>query len=414
MRVKLPLIHLDTPAAIAFSGGGDSTALLHACRNHPQVTHAFIIDHALRDGSAAETAKAARLAHAMGYKVKMRRWSHAGMKTGIQAKARDYRYRAMGEMCRAENLQTLLTAHTQDDQAETVLMRLDRGTGWRGMAGMPQTAYAPIWPALAGVMLYRPWLDVTRADIRSYNSCHKLEFVDDPSNGNPDFMRVRVRQALSVDYDLREDLLKQQKKAFQKLTAERRVFANWLTEHASIHEQGFVETDDVPPSELIQHILTAVSGQGGPIDAAKRVRLCADMSTPEFKAATLSGAWVVGKPTAKGHSFVFLRDRAAVLGRSGAAKLSSTQLKPHVPYIWDGRFMCTTKTDDVHVEPVQGHLQNLRQLSEFKSLFDLPAEVRGTLPLFFYGNMPIGFGAFETEKISVKACSASRLQGLFL
>lgn len=411
--MKLPLIHLDTPAAIAFSGGGDSTALLYACRNHPQVTHAFIIDHALRDGSASETNKAAGIARAMGYKVKTRRWPHDGIKTGIQAKARTYRYQAMGEMCRAENLQTLLTAHTQDDQAETVLMRLDRGTGWRGMAGMAETAYAPLWPALADVTLYRPWLEVTRADIRRYNAHHGLEFVDDPSNENPEFARVRARQALSVNHDLREDLLKQQKKAFQKLTVERGTFANWLAEHAIIHEQGFVETQAVPPSELLQHILTAVSGQGGPIDAVKRARLCADMSNPEFKAATLSGAWVVRKMTAGGHSFVYLRDRVAVLGRSGTAKLSSVQLKLHVPHVWDGRFICMAKTNNIHVEPAKGYLQNLRQISEFKPLFDVPAEVRATLPLFFHNNTPIGFGAFETEKVSSKACSASRLQGLF-
>ena len=411
--MKLPPIHLDAPAAIAFSGGGDSTALIHACRGNPHVTHAFIIDHALREGSRAEAENAASIARAMGYIVKVRRWPHSGIASAIQAKARAYRYHAMGEMCRAHNLQTLLTAHTQDDQAETVLMRIDRGSGWRGMAGMPQTAYAPLWPALAGVTLYRPWLDVSRADIWRYNSHHGLDFVDDPSNENPDFARVRARQALSVDDDLREDLLTQQKKASQKLINERRTHANWLTDHAVLHEQGYVETKAVPPSELLQHILNAVSGRGGPIDAVKRKRLCTDMAGLDFNSATLSGAWVLRKPTADGHSIVFLRNRVAVLGRGGVPKLSPIQLTPNVPHVWDSRFMCTAKTSDIRVEPVQGHLQSLRQLSEFKPLFELLAEVRGTLPLYFHKDIPIGYGTFESEKITSTACSASRLQGMF-
>ena len=411
--MKLPPIHLDAPAAIAFSGGGDSTALLHACRDNLHVNHAFIIDHALREGSAAEAARAAERARAMGFIAEIRRWPHSGITSAIQAKARAYRYQAMGEMCRAENLKYLLTAHTQDDQTETVLMRIDRGSGWRGMAGMPQTAYAPLWPALAGVTLFRPWLGASRAEIRRYNSRHGLDFVDDPSNENPDFARVRARQALSVDSDLRDDLLKQQKKARRKLNKERRTFANWLTNHATFHEHGFVETQAVPSSELLQNILNAVTGRGGPIDPVKRARLCADMARPDFNSATLAGAWVIRKPKAGGHSFVFLRDRVAVLGRGGVPKIVPTQLTPNVPLIWDGRFFCTAKTDHIHVEPAQGHLQSLRQLSEFKPLFDLPAEVRGTLPLFFHKAVPIGFGAYETEKITSRACSASRLQAVF-
>ena len=410
--MKLPPIHLDAPAAIAFSGGGDSTALLQACRDHSRVTHAFIIDHALRDGSAAEAAKAAAIAQAMGYIVQLRRWAHSGIKSGIQAKARTYRYKAMGEMCRTENLQYLLTAHTQDDQAETVLMRIDRGSGWRGMAGMAEKAYAPLWPALAGVTLYRPWLGVSRADIRRYNSYHELDFVDDPSNENPDFTRVRARQALSVDEDLREDLLKHQRKAAHRLAEERGNIANWLTDHAVLHQHGFVETDTVPPSYCLDYILKVVSGRGAPIDAGKRARLFADMSGPDFQAATLSGAWVMRKAKAGSHSFVLLRDRVAVTGRGGVAKILPVQLSPNVPYLWDGRFFCKAKTENIHVEPAQGHLQNLRQLPEFKSLFDLPSEVRGTLPLFFHKDVPIGFGAFENENASSQSCSASRLQGL--
>ena len=199
--MKLPPVQLRSPAAIAFSGGGDSTALLHACRDNPAVTHAFIIDHALRDGSDEEVAQSAQFARSLGYQVQTQRWSHDGISSAIQVKAREYRYAAMGDMCRQAGIKHLITAHTQDDQAETLLMRIDRKTGWRGLAGMPSLAYAPLWPALAGVTLHRPWLGVSRDDIRTYNAQNSLSYIDDPSNENTDFTRVRARQALSVDPD---------------------------------------------------------------------------------------------------------------------------------------------------------------------------------------------------------------------
>jgi len=81
--------------------------------------------------------------------------------------------------------------------------------------------------------------------------------------------------------------------------------------------------------------------------------------------------------------------------------------------LWDGRFFCRAKADDMRVEAAQGHLQNLRQLTEFKPLFDLPAEVRPALPIFFKGGEAVGFGTCKTEYVSSVASSALRLQALF-
>lgn len=411
--MKLPPIHLNAPAAIAFSGGGDSTALLHACRYHPNINHAFIIDHAFRDDSAEEVVCAAEFARSLGYKVRAQRWSHARMTTGIQVKAREYRYAAMGDMCRAEGLQHLITGHTEDDQAETLLMRLDRQTGWRGLAGMAEAVYGPLWPALAGITLHRPWLSVSRADIRKYNAENGLDFVDDPSNENTDFTRVRARQALRADTELCADLIEQQKTARSRLSAERTKLTAWMRVHAVVNPHGFIETDAVPPSELLLHILNVVSGQGGPIDAAKRASLCADMESPDFKAATLSGAWVIRKPQITGHTYVFVRDRVAVVGRHGITAVPSVALQKQNMTVWDGRFFCEAKMDGVQIKTAHGNIQKLRQINDFKELFKLPSEVRSTLPVFFYRGKPIGFGACDTQFVSSRVCSALRLQALF-
>lgn len=409
--MKPPLPHLKEPAAIAFSGGGDSTALLHACAPHPYITHAFIIDHALRVGSAVEVKNAAEFARSLGYQVQTRRWTHDGVTSGIQVKAREYRYAAMGRMCRGAGIKHLITAHTTDDQAETLLMRLDRQTGWRGLAGMRETAFAPLWPALMGVTLHRPWLDVSRADLRAYNADEDLAYIDDPSNENRDFTRVRARQALRVDQNLRRDLLEQQKTALDRLIAERRAEAEWLSHFTKISPHGFVETSSVPSPELLLHLLNAVSGGGGPIDAAKRARLGKAMSESDFSATTLAGAWVVRTS----HGFLFTRDMVAVKGRRGSrerGKLLSAQVEAGESDLWDGRFLVQAKAHNLSVNPAQGQLATLSDVAETKAIFECPVEARGCLPIYSVGQRPLGFGALKTLNLTAEAVSAQRLQHL--
>jgi len=384
--------------------------MLHAFRDHPQVTHAFIIDHALRDESEKEVQAAVQYARTLGYQVQIDRWAHLGITSAIQAKARQYRYDALGRMCRDAGLSHLITAHTEDDQAETLLMRLDRQTGWRGLAGMTAVAYAPIWPALAGVTLLRPWLEVSRAELRAYNYTNGLSFVDDPSNENRVYARVRARQALAADKALRSDLLTQQKTSRQRLLLEREAHAEWISRHAKISPHGFIETDAIPPPELLQMLLNVVAGQGDPIEAAKRKRLCKDMADPEFKASTLAGAWIVRTS----YGFVMARNRVVVTGRDGQDHLGSVTIQAGETGLWDGRFWVKTHRADVKIRPAFGHLQKLRHLSEIKAIFDLPPEVRPTIPLYINeDDVIIGIGACDTTEIQARATAAQRLQALY-
>ena len=409
--MKPPLPTLKEPAAIAFSGGGDSTALLHACAQHPHITHAFIIDHALRAGSAAEIEQAANFARSLGYQVHTRRWTHDGVSSGIQVKARQYRYAAMGQMCRDAGLKHLITAHTADDQAETLLMRLDRQTGWRGLAGMREAAFAPLWPALMGVILHRPWLGISRAELRAYNADEGLLYIDDPSNENRDFTRVRARQALRADQDLRLDLLEQQTGALERLSTERRAEAEWLSRFAKISPHGFVETSSAPSPELLLHLLNAVSGRGGPIDAAKRERLAKAMTESDFSGTTLAGAWVVRQP----HGFLFTRDIVAVKGRRGtqeSGQLLSVKVEVGKTHLWDGRFLVQANAHDLTVNPAQGQLGKLSDVAETKAIFECPAEARSCLPIYNSNLKALGFGGVETPNLKAEAVSAQRLQHL--
>lgn len=410
-RVKPLLQDLKEPAAIAFSGGGDSTALLHMCAGHPHITHAFIIDHALRDGSAAEVQQAAEDARALGYEVQTERWSHGGVSSAIQAKARDYRYAAMGRMCRAAGIKHLITGHTSDDQAETLLMRLDRKTGWRGLAGMRESAFAPLWPALMGITLHRPMLSMSRAELRAYAAAEKLRYVDDPSNENRDFARVRARQFLLADQGLRRDLLAQQTGTLSRLMDERREQADWLSRFAKISPHGFVETSSAPPAELLLHILNAVSGRGGPIDAMKRKRLSQAMTESDFSTATLAGAWAVRTS----HGFLFTRDRVAVKGRrlsEQADRLHGVKVAAGANCLWDGRFFVQAQTHELILSPAHGQLGKLADVTETKAIFDCPAEVRACLPIYNAAQMIVGFGGVSSQKVTADAVSARRLQQL--
>ena len=409
--MKPLLQNIKGPAAIAFSGGGDSTALLHLCADLPNITHAFIIDHGLRAGSAAEVNQAADYARSFGYHVQSERWSHVGISTGIQMKAREYRYAAMGRMCRAAGLKHLITAHTADDQAETLLMRLDRQTGWRGLAGMRGSAFAPLWPALMGITLHRPLLSVSRAKLRAYNAKEKLIYVDDPSNENRAFARVRARQFLKADQNLRRDLLQQQVSTLERLMTERREAADWLSRHAKISPHGFVETSMAPSPELLSYLLNAVSGRGGPIDAAKRKRLSQAMNESSFSATTLAGAWVV--PTS--HGFLFTRDQVMIKGRRNLqpnSRQHSMTLSAGETCLWDGRFYVRAKDDDLTIHPAQGHLSKLIDLPETKAIFDCPAEVRGTLPVYSFAQKVLGFGQINNQNVTAEPVSAQRLQRL--
>ncbi len=403
-------LHTDK-VAVAFSGGGDSTALLHALRNHPKASHAFIIDHNLRAESEEETARSAAYARQLGYIVETQRWDNNNPSTAIQVKARQYRYAAMGEMCRANGITHLLTAHTEDDQAETLLMRQNRKTGWRGLAGMRASAYGPLWPALAEVTLMRPLLGQSREALREYNNRFNLPFIDDPSNENEDFTRVRARRSLTANPTLKSELLESQKSHLERLMDERAHFNMWFSDHACLNEQGYFELTQIPPSELFLHCLRIAGGTGGPVDSARREALLSQMEQSAFKAATLAGAWIVQSS----QGFVITRDKVAVTGRKNAhsVPLASTLLIRGVPHLWDGRFLIDANVEGIRVEPAYGQLQDLREASETQHIFTCPEAVRPVLPVFKKEGQYLGVGAGTFDGVSAVSLASKRLKHLW-
>ncbi len=181
--------------AVAVSGGSDSMALLclvHAWSKFggPRDVFALTVEHGLRDGSADEAQQVARWCEALGISHVVLPWMGAKPATGIQAKARQARYDLLAQWCRQQNVPVLMTGHTADDQAETVFMRQQRTDTAKSLAG--------IWPEneWLGVRVLRPLLALRRNDLREYLKSAGQPWLDDPSNVNPRFERVRVRSEL--------------------------------------------------------------------------------------------------------------------------------------------------------------------------------------------------------------------------
>ena len=186
---------------LAVSGGPDSTALMWLAARwrdglvqKPKLL-AVTVDHALREGSAREALAVKRLAKKLKVEHRTLRWTGRKPKTGMQEAARHARYRLLARAAREAGAEQILLGHTLDDQAETVLFRLVRGSGVSGLAGMRRFAPVPASVSKA-TSLVRPLLGVTKARLIATLKAAEVPYANDPSNRNQDFTRVRLRAIL--------------------------------------------------------------------------------------------------------------------------------------------------------------------------------------------------------------------------
>lgn len=190
---------------LAVSGGSDSTALLILAARwarglkkrlkHPPKLAAVTIDHALRPESRREATAVKRLARRLGIPHRTLRWRGRKPKTGLQEAARNARYQLLAKEAVRTGCEHILTAHTLDDQAETVLFRLARGSGLTGLAGMAHAAPIPAGGG-AAVFLVRPLLRVSKARLVATLRAAGIAYSEDPSNFDPHFTRTRLRALL--------------------------------------------------------------------------------------------------------------------------------------------------------------------------------------------------------------------------
>ncbi|MFC5458941.1 tRNA lysidine(34) synthetase TilS [Massilia niabensis] len=186
--------------AIACSGGLDSMVLLDLaaawCRTHGIALHVFHVHHGLSPNADAWLAHVGQAASALGAGFEARRVAVASSGSGVEASARKLRYRALGDMCRAHGATVLLTAHHLDDQAETVLLQLLRGSGPAGLSGMDAANAAPELLGNPALVMARPLLTVGRAKLEAHARGANLSWVEDESNLDVRYARNALRHTV--------------------------------------------------------------------------------------------------------------------------------------------------------------------------------------------------------------------------
>ncbi len=183
-------------AVIGVSGGPDSAVLLHILRRlqselclHIVVAH---LDHNVRRGSAQDMRFVERLSASYGFEFHGYRLSRAKiLKNGsLEDQLRRHRYVFFKDVCRRCGAKKIVLAHTLDDQAETLLMRLLRGSGLHGLSSMRPSL------ALGGLEVVRPLIEVSKKDLLAYASAHKLTYRTDPTNTDEAYLRNKIRHSL--------------------------------------------------------------------------------------------------------------------------------------------------------------------------------------------------------------------------
>ena len=177
--------------AVAFSGGLDSTVLLHATikAHGKKNVHAFHVHHGIQKEADQWQAHCQAVAKKLGCHFDTRNVK-LNKASNIESQARNLRYEALTQMCQAHKIQDLLLAHHLDDQAETVLIQLMRGAGLPGLSAMPQVKSKEL------IHLWRPFLNMRRKDLEIYAKEHQLTWIEDPSNQDESYRRNAIRKSI--------------------------------------------------------------------------------------------------------------------------------------------------------------------------------------------------------------------------
>lgn len=341
-------------AAIAVSGGADSFALLHWAwkAGHPIV--ALTVDHGLREGSAAEAQAVRTFCSERNISHETLLWRGEKPTAGIQEAARNARYRLLCQACERMGISHLVTAHTADDQAETVFMRLRRGAG-RGLAGMPDERKIAAGPGPL-ITLHRPMLSVRRKAARAYADAHAIPFADDPSNEDEKYERVRIRALLAAleqqDLLTVEALINVAKSNQEERSAEStELRRNFMPIERKDGALEAMHADD--------WVLRRSQRAVGSLSAFNYRSVDEDVPFSDFPDTRWGAVVVPAIQVGREFAEVIYREPAALLGRAdGTPGFTPVAAPPGSKHLYDRRFIVTVPDE----APEGLHLRPLGQL----------------------------------------------------
>ena len=361
--------------AVAVSGGSDSLALAFLAsawaREQGGDAVALSVDHCLRPESRVEAEQAGRWLAARGIAHHILTWQDAVAGPGLQASAREARYRLLAGWCQENHHLHLLLGHQRDDQAETLMLRLARGSGVDGLAAMAPCA------AHAHVQFLRPLLDLPREDLRDYLRGQGQDWIEDPSNQAERFDRVRWRNFLAAERIPAERLALTARQLGRARQALETQTASLAVDAAIIRGSGHAELDPAPlaaaPEEIALRLLAAlartIGGGGFPprLDGVERML-----------GALRAG--LAGRRTFSGCVFAPQRDGKVLVYREAAKMAPAVTVQPGCDALWDDRFTIRlTGGGEASWGPLG--TEAARDFREAAEKLGLPGAVLPTLPV---------------------------------
>ena len=343
-------------------------------------------------------------------------WDGDKPRTGLQAAARAARYGLMAAYARAHDIGTIFTAHTQDDQAETLLMRLARGSGLDGLSAM-----APIGPLPSSVsfdgdrlVIARPLLDVSKARLQATLRQRGIGWIEDPSNASPAFERVRLRaaQATLDSLGLTAAMLALSARRLQQA---RGALDRWVADVldpaagiVDVHPCGFISIDrnrlGALPQEIVARLLAravaAAGGLGEPVPLAGLETIVREVADGHA-----AGAWTLARAKVTAAPGRLLVEREP--GRDALPVLS---LAPGTAALWDGRFRVTVGAR--WADAVEVRALGVEGLRELRTRIEVPAGLPvgslRALPSFSRGDRllavpSLGFWADDDARTQLSA-----------
>ncbi|MEO3434212.1 tRNA lysidine(34) synthetase TilS [Inquilinus sp. CAU 1745] len=321
--------------AVAISGGSDSLALCLLAdewvRRRGGEVLGLTVDHGLRPDSAAEAGRVGEWLAARGIAHRILRWPPPHPAAGLQEAAREARYGLLEDACAADGILHLLLGHTTDDQAETFLLRLAGGSGVDGLAAMPAVRTG------RRVRLLRPLLGLSRQDLRAELRARGQGWIDDPSNENPAFARVRLRaagEALGAEGMTPRRLAETARRAGLARRALETAAASLAARAMTIDPEGFALIDPRPLARaardpalrVLGRCIAIVGGSRRPSAPAALEALLDHLSEEKIARRTIGGCLLA---PASGGAVLIAREPGRIPGPDTAVPGEGR---------WDGRF----------------------------------------------------------------------------
>jgi tRNA(Ile)-lysidine synthase len=328
------------PLAVACSGGADSMALTllaqHWAKANGTTITAITVDHGLRAQSASEAKQVAVWLKKAGIPHVILKWIGKKPARNIQESARNARYHLLSDYCKQHGIAHLLVAHHREDQAETFLLRLARGSGVDGLAAMNRVT------TMHGITLVRPLLDVSKQELISYLKTRKQAYVNDPSNHDTQYDRVKIRKLLPTlaAAGLTPERLAKTATIMARARAHlEEETGKFLSRHCKIFAEGYAHLSSIHPSEEIAlralaTLIMLIGGHEVRTRLSDLERLHSTLQKKDFKGATLGGC-------------IFSRHKNHMLiCREPSAVAKPVKLHVGTSVMWDNRFEVSLHTSD--------------------------------------------------------------------